>query len=405
VSPPYGLVAADAQALAQRFGMRRIARDALHLCVHLLLPARDAPGRDPVGGSEPFGAFASSLELATRLRFPWNLDMLLAACHSLYSGRAEPGEPGELSREAHVAAQLLAITWYRHNHVPSLTGTDEERMLALRAALRAKGGVLATKDVVEEYLALIAERGGVEEDVGDRQVLLVGAERISRALSPALGRVGRETVATADMADAQTMAERRPPGAIVVDHTEFPAQVDKFTQVTKLGGGALLFVLTDSTDPALVLNLLDVGVDDVFGPPHDYDLVAARINRAIRSRSRMGAGDRPQAGQFSASFDVFGFLDLVQMLSQGMKSVRIDLSHGDDKAAIFMQKGRMTHAVAGDLSGPDAAYRVIAWEDKGDFVVREESEFGPPSIQSSTESVLMEGLRLLDEAKARSGRA
>ena len=187
---------------------------------------------------------------------------------------------------------------------------------------------------------------------GDRQVLLVGGERIDRSLTPALGRVGREVITTDDLADAQTIAERRPPAAIVIDHEQFPAQVDKFSRVTKLGGAALLFVLTDSTDPSLVLNLLDVGVDDVFGPPHDFDLVAARINRAIRSRSRDRATEASQAGQFSATFEVFGFLDLIQMLSQGLKTVRIDLSRPQSEpAVIYMQKGRLTHAARGGLRG------------------------------------------------------
>jgi hypothetical protein len=399
VSPPYGLMATDIQALAGRLRMSRVATDALHLAGHLLLPPRTPQVPGSGVPMEPFGAFASSLELATRIRFPWSLDALLAACHRLYSGHADPSDPVGLTAETHLAAQILSLTWYRHNHVPAVAGTDEERMMALRSALRSMGGRLATQGLIEEYLALITERGGVEEDVGDRQVLLVGDERISRSLSPALARVGRETVATGDLADAQTMAERRTPGAIVLDHAAFPTHVDKFTRVTKLGGGALLFVLTDSTDPALVLNLLDVGVDDVFGPPHDYDLVAARINRAIRSRSRMGAADRAQAGQFSASFDVFGFLDLVQMLSQGMKSVRIDLSNGPSRAVILMQKGRMVHAEAGGHVGPEAVYAVIRWEDEGDFVVKEENTFPETTIVVPSESVLMEGLRLLDESK------
>lgn len=403
-SPPYGLIAADVMALAERHRMRRVAIDGLHLGVHLLLPAQVAPSFDPVGTVEPFAAFASSLELATRIRFPWKVDALLAACYALYSGRADPSNCPEWPAETLMAAQILAIAWYRHNHVPSLIGTDEERMIGLRTRLREKGGRLATQELIEGYLRLITDRGGVTDTQGNRQVLLVGAERIDRALTPALGRVGREVITTDDLADAQTIAERRPPAAIVIDHEQFPTQVDKFSRVTKLGGAALLFVLTDSTDPSLVLNLLDVGVDDVFGPPHDFDLVAARINRAIRSRSRDRSLDGSQAGQFSATFEVFSFLDLIQMLSQGLKTVRIDLSRPQsDPAVIFMQKGRLTHATLGDIEGERAVHEVIAWQDEGEFTVRQEARFPEPTIDYPTESVLMEGLRLLDESRRPKG--
>ena len=119
--------------------MRRVAMDGLHLGVHLLLPAQSDASVDPVGTVEPFGAFASSLELATRIRFPWKLDALLAACYALFSGRADPYACDEWSEETLLAAQILSIAWYRHNHVPTLLGTDEERMIGLRTRLREKG--------------------------------------------------------------------------------------------------------------------------------------------------------------------------------------------------------------------------------------------------------------------------
>ncbi len=138
----------------------------------------------------------------------------------------------------------------------------------------------------------------------------------------------------------------------------------------RLDGNVPLYVLTDSTDPTLVLNLLDIGANDVFGPTHEFDLMAARLNHAIRSQARQAAPGQAGSGQFSATFEVFSFLDLVQTLGHGFKSVRIDLSKSDgEQATIFMEKGRLVHAVAGKRSGADAVYRVIAWEDDGEFTV------------------------------------
>jgi hypothetical protein len=59
----------------------------------------------------------------------------------------------------------------------------------------------------------------------------------------------------------------------------------------------------------------------------------------------------------------------------------------------------MVHATLGEVQGEEAVYRVIAWEDQGEFTVREESRFPEATIQVSPESVLMEGCRLLDESK------
>lgn len=83
-----------------------------------------------------------------------------------------------------------------------------------------------------------------------------------------------------------------------------------------------------------------------------------------------------------------------------MKTVRIELRRDDSrKALLYMQKGRIIHATSGEISGPEAVYDVIRWEDEGEFTVREESELPEATIQTSTDSLLMEGVRLLDEAK------
>jgi hypothetical protein len=57
------------------------------------------------------------------------------------------------------------------------------------------------------------------------------------------------------------------------------------------------------------------------------------------------------------------------------------------------------YATCGSHSGPEAVYRVIAWEDQGEFTVHTETELPDPNIRSSNESILMEGCRILDESR------
>jgi len=398
--PPYGLIVHDLAALSHDHGLSRLARDGLPIAAHLLLPTACEYAADPVGSAEPFHAFSSTLELATRIRFPWRLDTLLDACHALFSGRKGMESGAKGSREVQKAAELLAIVWYRHNHV-ALDGENEaEAMISLRTGLRKQAGVLATLDTIEGYLSLIQERGGATASGGPRQVVLVGEERIARALSQELSRLGLQVIETQDLADAQTLIERSPPGAVVIDHTDFLDDVHNFVRLTRLDGNLPVYVLTDSTDPTLVLNLLDIGANDVFGPTHEFDLMAARLNHAIRNQGRLAEGSGPGKGQFSATFEVFSFLDLIQTLGHGFKSVRIDLTRSDgEQGVLFMEKGRIIHATAGEEAGAAAVYRVIAWEDDGEFTVHREDQFPPATIQDSTESLLMEGCRLLDEGK------
>jgi Domain of unknown function (DUF4388)/MshEN domain len=395
VSPPYSLMANDLDALVKRLRLGRRVGDGLNIGLHLLMPVQEGTSIDP------FRTFAASVELARRIRFPWAVDAMLGSCLGLYLGRIDLEEVDDPKEEVLLAAQLLAIVWFRHNLVRSDAESAEDSMTELRTSLRELAGRFTTLDVIEVYIEVIADRGGADADVGERQVLLLGAERISRALAPALTRIGCVVTKASDTAGAQASLEELGSVAIVVDHEALGGEVEKVCRVLRLDGAALLFVLTDHSDPALVLNLLDIGIDDVFGPPHDFDIVAARIHRAIRSRPTTSSEEEARDGQFAATFEAFSFLDLAQMLANGRKSVRVHLTRGSgEEGIIFLERGRPIHASCGALAGPEAVYEVIAWEDDGGFTVREETDFPEPNIEESIESLLMEGVRLLDESHA-----
>lgn len=398
VSPPYTLMSTDLDLLAERVGLGRLARDGMHVGLHLLSPV------DTGSSIDPFRSFAATIELAHRIRFPWPVDRMLKATLGLYLGRIEASAETS-GDEVMLAAQVLALVWFRHNlaEAPSepVAGHEPEAERDVetetRAALRSLAGRFAPLEVIESYLELLAERERGERVA--RRVLLIGADRIARALVPALGRVGVEASLVADGVEAQANIESVDPHAILIDHDAVGTEVERVCRVMSMDQ-SIVFVLTDDSDPALVLNLLDVGVDDVFAPPHDFDLMAARVLRGIRARDAAPAAVAPQ-GDFSARFEAFSFLDLAQMLANGMKSVRVDLRRGSgEEAVLFFEKGRPVHATCGALTGPQAVYYVISWEDDGEFAVNDETEFPAPNLAESVESLLMEGVRLLDESRA-----
>ncbi|MEM7417017.1 MAG: DUF4388 domain-containing protein [Gemmatimonadota bacterium] len=398
VSPPYTLMATDLEALAERLGLGRLARDGLHVALHLLTPVEAGTSIDP------FRAFAATMELAHRIRFPWPVDDVLSRTLGLYLGRVDAGDAK--ADEVALGAQVLALVWFRHNLAegpsePSAGVGDEpteETEAKVRAALRSLAGRFAPLDVIEAYVEILTERASDES--AERCTMLVGGERIARALGPALSRVGSAVVHVESGTDAQTSIQEVRPDAVVIDHEAFGADLEKISRVLRQDRGTLVFVLSDEADPALVLNLLDIGIDDVFGPPHDFDLVAARILRAMRARATVPKTEAPQ-GDFAARFEAFSFLDLAQMLANGMKSVRVDLRRGSgEEAVLYVQNGRPVHATCGALTGPQAVYYVISWEDDGEFAVNEEASFPDANLAESIESLLMEGVRLLDESRA-----
>jgi len=91
--------------------------------------------------------------------------------------------------------------------------------------------------------------------------------------------------------------------------------------------------------------------------------------------------------------------DFLQTLSAAEKDVEVRLERAKEKGAIFMQKGEVVHANTGSLSGEEAFFALMAWND-GSFEIVSCADFPARSIQSPLMSLLIEGYRRLDESQA-----
>ncbi len=385
VSAPYALVTRDVRDLAKVFGLRRVATDGVQVAAWLLTPA-------PPSTPAPFRDLARSIAQARALAFPWRIDTLLEKTRALFAGEERP-TAGATLQEVDVAAQILAIAWYRH---AVGVGDAPEETAIVKGRLRAAVGRVASLEVVEAYVRMLESAGADSER---RQVVVVSlADEMVKEMSPRFGRMGMPIVHKSSMADARPYCEAVPPVAVLVDFTTLGMEAARLSVVLRLIPNLMLYAIVESSDPAITLDLIDAGFDDVLAPPLDWDVVAARVSRAARGMARKQV--RESVG-FRGTFASFSFVDLIQSLSQSRKSARVDLLRGDGEGAVvYLDSGRLVHGRAGSNAGNDAIYRVITWGDDGAFTVEPVSTFPVANITDPTEAVLMEGCRLFDESRA-----
>jgi predicted regulator of Ras-like GTPase activity (Roadblock/LC7/MglB family) len=98
--------------------------------------------------------------------------------------------------------------------------------------------------------------------------------------------------------------------------------------------------------------------------------------------------------------------DLIQHNCQDRKVAKLELKSGTSKAELFFKNGNVVHAVLDDRHGEEAVYSLLAWEE-GSFDSKGEIESPQVSITREWSSLLLEGMRRLDEAQqsAASGRS
>ncbi|HET9741629.1 MAG TPA: response regulator [Terriglobales bacterium] len=138
--------------------------------------------------------------------------------------------------------------------------------------------------------------------------------------------------------------------------------------------------------------------EDLIEKPFFAKEAAARIKRvvdkiALEKMAREAAGGALVRGNLQQ----MNTMDLFQSLELGHKTCRLSLSHAKDRCDLFFIDGQITHALYGDLRGDEAVYKVLTWTD-GQFEIDFSGSSTEQSTTRSTQGLLMEGLRLLDES-------
>jgi CheY-like chemotaxis protein len=102
-------------------------------------------------------------------------------------------------------------------------------------------------------------------------------------------------------------------------------------------------------------------------------------------------------GVIQGRLEEMAVAELMQSLEMGQKSCRLALRRGGEAGELFFSGGQCKDARLGALEGDGAVYQVLNWTD-GEF----EIDFGGTSDRTtttrSTTGLLMEAMRLLDEA-------
>jgi CheY-like chemotaxis protein len=102
-------------------------------------------------------------------------------------------------------------------------------------------------------------------------------------------------------------------------------------------------------------------------------------------------------GVIQGHLEEMSVTELMQSLEMGQKSCRLTLRHNGENAELYFTAGQCKHAQLGAAEGDNVVYQAVNWAD-GEF----EIEFGASSDREttthSTTGLLMEAMRLLDEA-------
>ena len=123
--------------------------------------------------------------------------------------------------------------------------------------------------------------------------------------------------------------------------------------------------------------------------------ITARLLQERMEKQGGGAGIKGRLAELS-------LIDWMQSLDQGRKTCALTLRSGSEVCTLYFSEGQVKHAVCGTLKGDAAVFMVLSWAD-GDWEVDFQKNSPEHTTTMSTQGLMLEGLRMLDEANRDAG--
>ncbi len=238
-----------------------------------------------------------------------------------------------------------------------------------------------------------------------QKLLLVDADpRSVRVLEVSLKKAGYSVTTATDGLDAVAKIESLTPDLVLSD-TRLP-KLDGYSLVRKLKerpewSAIPVVFLTSQKSIEDKIRGLELGVEDYLTKPIFVRELIARVNLLLARRTQeniAASTTKTMTGRtrFSGSTQDMAVVDLLQTFEVSRKSGVVHLRGPSQEGHIYFRDGKVVDAELGRLRGEEAIYRVLIWNEAA-FEVEFKTISNEDIIGGSTQAILMEGMRRVDE--------
>lgn len=220
-------------------------------------------------------------------------------------------------------------------------------------------------------------------------------------LEVSLRKAGFTVTPAVSVGDALDKLEINAPD-LIISETKFSTELDGFELRRRLRAAPAwaeipFIFLTAETAIENKIKGLELGVDDYLTKPIYIKEIITRINILLQKKQRQFLDAKKDGTRFAGRVTDMPVVDVIQTIEISRKSGVIQFTGGPSRnATIYFRDGKVIDAEAGTLQGEDAVYRLLTWND-GDFEVEFRTVRRREAIQMSSQGLLMEGMRRLDE--------
>lgn len=225
---------------------------------------------------------------------------------------------------------------------------------------------------------------------------------VLRILQTALFSLGCEVITATDGADALLKTLDNQPNLIFSDY-DMPI-MDGTQLYRKLQGYSVhrdvpFVLLATRADFETQIWQLDIVPEERIEKPFYVADVKRRAKSMLaRLQQQRLESMQLENGVMAGRLEDMSPIDLIQSLEIGRKSGALTLESHWGSAILYFHEGQIYDAEADNALGEGVVYRVLDW-NKGEFRIDFRAHSDRHTVNNSTQNLLMEGLRLMDEAR------
>ena len=229
-------------------------------------------------------------------------------------------------------------------------------------------------------------------------LLVDGDAKSLRVMEVSLKKAGFQVTTAIHGKDALEKVQISPPDLVLAD-TRMP-EMDGFELCRVLKSDERFrhipyVFLTNQKSVEFKVKGLELGGDDYLTKPIYIKEIVIRVKMILQKVEKERHEKRETKAGFAGSLADMGVVDLVQTFEIGRKTGTIKLE-GERMGVIYFREGKVIDSELGRLKGENAFYRMLNTFE-GKFEVGFTQVDRPERIEMSTQGLLMEGMRRLDE--------
>jgi HD-GYP domain-containing protein (c-di-GMP phosphodiesterase class II) len=333
----------------------------------------------------------NTVEMLRHLNFPWSIEAIIAQHHEHYDGSGYP--MGLKGRQISIGARIIHMA---ESYVAMTADRPYRKALTKEQAMKEmvkKAGSQFDPEIAEIFLSILKEMPETEDKTS--VLLIERSPNVASLLKLGIDASKMEVLSVSNSFDALRQARLRKPDLIIIDVEIFEADTfasffHRLRRVHTVQDKPFMLIIPDEAY-AKRYEGQDI---HYLTKPVDMSLLVSSIN-SILSGKKVRPETKEEAAGLTGSLEDFGLDDIMQILSLGLKTAKVEVVSGVKKGIIYTEAGRVVYTATGENVGIAAFSEMVGWSD-GSFLIRHGKKAPKTNINMNTTQLLLESTKAKD---------